>query len=83
LVSRPWEAIWDRTRDATFLVPLVLAGAAFFGLACSRHYWPSALALAITVALAGVVGGPFVLAGGLGLVAAGRTRRVVSDAGNP
>jgi hypothetical protein len=82
-VSRPWEAIWDQTRDATFLVPLVLAGAALFGLACSRHYWPSALALFITVALAGVVGGPLVLAGGLGLVAAGRTRRVVSVAGNP
>jgi len=71
LESRPWQESGNSPPIQTIVTLLLLVGIALVTTGSRRGFWISSLALLMALGLAGSMGGPIILAGGLGLAAAG------------
>jgi hypothetical protein len=71
LENRNSEWSWNSTRNPAILTLSLLAGIALLTTALRRNRWINALALAMALGVVGSVGGPLILAGGLGIAVIG------------
>jgi len=71
LESRPWDQSENPPPIQAIVMFLLLVGIALVTTGSRRGFRLSALALIMALGLAGYTGGPLILAGGLGLAAAG------------
>ena len=71
LESRPWEESGNHPPIPAIVTLLLLVGIALVTTGLRRSFWINLLALIMALGLAGSMGGPMILAGGLGLAAAG------------
>ena len=74
LERRPWEERGNRPPIPAIVTLLLLAGVALVTTGARRRLWINSLALLMALGLAGYLGGPMILTGGLGLAAAGWTK---------
>jgi hypothetical protein len=74
LEPRLWHDDSIRPRGQAKVALALVLGLVVFAIAWRRGFWGQVLGLAIALGFAGYTGGPLVLAGGLGLVAAGWRR---------
>ena len=71
LESRPWEESGNHPPIPAIVTLVMLIGIALATIGSRRGVWVNSLALILALGLAGYTGGLMILAGGLGLAAAG------------
>jgi len=69
--SRPWEESGNHPPIQAIVTLFLLVGIALVTTGSRRGFWINSLALIMALGLAGSMGGPMILAGALGLAAAG------------
>jgi hypothetical protein len=71
LESRNTEGSWNSPRNPAILTMSLLLGIALLTTASRRNRWINTLALAMALGAVASLGGPLILAGGLGIAAVG------------
>jgi hypothetical protein len=69
--NQTWEQSWKSARNPAIVTWSLLLGIALLTTALRHISWINALALVMALGLGGSLGGPLILAGGLGIAAIG------------
>jgi hypothetical protein len=69
--NQTWEQSWKSARNPAIITWSLLLGIALLTTALRHNSWINALALVMALGVVGSLGGPLILAGGLGIAAIG------------